>query len=297
MPSAGRPFTPEVLTRLVARGVGVVPIVLHTGVASLEASEPPYPEYYRVTRATAHRVNDTRREGGRVIAVGTTVVRALETVVDSRKRGPRRARVDRHGGDPGPPGIVCRRAAHRLARARSVASRHAGGDRRPATARALVRGGALRGVPVARIRRRPSDPAVSAEPVMEPGGTSVEPPLAAMPTTRRAILMALKRNGSMRAHDLAEALGITVAAVRQQLLRLSEDGLVTHRRDARGPGPAIALLRARPDGGDAVPQALRRPHHRAARLSRRPRQLRGDRAVRAAPPTAPRRRPGPPGRR
>jgi S-adenosylmethionine:tRNA ribosyltransferase-isomerase len=84
MPSAGRPFTPEVLTRLVARGVGVVPVVLHTGVASLEASEPPYPEYYRVTRATAHRVNDTRREGGRVIAVGTTVVRALETVVDSR---------------------------------------------------------------------------------------------------------------------------------------------------------------------------------------------------------------------
>ncbi len=85
MPSAGRPFTPEVLTRLVARGVGVAPIVLHTGVASLEASEPPYPEYYRVTPATAHRVNDTRREGGRVIAIGTTVVRALETVVDSRR--------------------------------------------------------------------------------------------------------------------------------------------------------------------------------------------------------------------
>ena len=85
MPSAGRPFTPEVLTRLVARGVGVAPVVLHTGVASLEASEPPYPEFYRVTRATAHRVNDTRREGGRVIAIGTTVVRALETVVDSRR--------------------------------------------------------------------------------------------------------------------------------------------------------------------------------------------------------------------
>ena len=84
MPSAGRPFTPEVITRLVARGVGVAPVVLHTGVASLEASEPPYPEYYRVTRATAHRVNDTRREGGRVVAIGTTVVRALETVVDGR---------------------------------------------------------------------------------------------------------------------------------------------------------------------------------------------------------------------
>jgi len=83
MPSAGRPFTPEILTRLVARGVGVSPVVLHTGVASLEASEPPYPEPYRVPRATADRVNDTRRRGGTVVAVGTTVVRALETVVDA----------------------------------------------------------------------------------------------------------------------------------------------------------------------------------------------------------------------
>jgi len=66
--------------------------------------------------------------------------------------------------------------------------------------------------------------------------TAVEPPLAAMPTTRRAILLALKRNGSMHAHDLAQHLGITVAAVRQQLLRLSQDGLVTHRRDPDGRG-------------------------------------------------------------
>ncbi|HTZ07866.1 MAG TPA: S-adenosylmethionine:tRNA ribosyltransferase-isomerase [Acidimicrobiales bacterium] len=83
MPSAGRPFTPEVLTRLMAKGVGVTPVVLHTGVASLEASEPPYPEPYRVPRATADRVNGTRRRGGRVVAVGTTVVRALETVVEA----------------------------------------------------------------------------------------------------------------------------------------------------------------------------------------------------------------------
>ena len=86
MPSAGRPFTAEILTRLAARGVGVVPIVLHTGVASLDASEPPYPEPYRVSAATAHRINDVRRQGGTVIAVGTTVVRALETVVDLRGR-------------------------------------------------------------------------------------------------------------------------------------------------------------------------------------------------------------------
>lgn len=86
MPSAGRPFTPEIVTRLVARGIGVVPIVLHTGVASLKASEPPYPEPFRVSGATAHRVNDARRNGGKVIAIGTTVVRALETVVDERGR-------------------------------------------------------------------------------------------------------------------------------------------------------------------------------------------------------------------
>ena len=86
MPSAGRPFTPEVLTRLVAKGVGVAPLLLHTGVASLEAAEPPYAEYYRVSSSTAHRVNDTRARGGRVIAIGTTVVRALESVVDEHGR-------------------------------------------------------------------------------------------------------------------------------------------------------------------------------------------------------------------
>ncbi|MGH9007068.1 MAG: S-adenosylmethionine:tRNA ribosyltransferase-isomerase [Acidimicrobiales bacterium] len=84
MPSAGRPFTPEVLTRLIAHGVGVAPVLLHAGVASLEAAEAPYPEYYRVTPVTARRLNDTHRAGGKVIAIGTTVVRALETVVDER---------------------------------------------------------------------------------------------------------------------------------------------------------------------------------------------------------------------
>jgi S-adenosylmethionine:tRNA ribosyltransferase-isomerase len=86
MPSAGRPFTPEVLTRLVAKGIGVAPLLLHTGVASLEANEPPYAEYYRVSSSTAHRINDARRQGGRVIAIGTTVVRALESVVDEHGR-------------------------------------------------------------------------------------------------------------------------------------------------------------------------------------------------------------------
>jgi len=84
MPSAGRPFTPEIITRLVARGVGVAPLVLHTGVSSLESHEAPYAEYYRVPAHTAHLVNDTHRQGGRVIAIGTTVVRSLETVADER---------------------------------------------------------------------------------------------------------------------------------------------------------------------------------------------------------------------
>src|SRR5262249_38326361 len=57
MPSAGRPFTPELVTRLVAKGVGVTPLVLHTGVSSLEANEHPYPEWYRVPPATASRIN------------------------------------------------------------------------------------------------------------------------------------------------------------------------------------------------------------------------------------------------
>ena len=84
MPSAGRPFTAEIITRLVAKGVGVAPLVLHTGVSSLESHEAPYAEYYRVPAQTAHLVNDTHRRGGRVIAIGTTVVRSLETVADER---------------------------------------------------------------------------------------------------------------------------------------------------------------------------------------------------------------------
>jgi S-adenosylmethionine:tRNA ribosyltransferase-isomerase len=82
MPSAGRPFTTELIDSLMVSGVQIAPILLHTGVASLEDHEPPYEEFYRVSRDTADRVNATRRAGHRVIAVGTTVVRALETVTD-----------------------------------------------------------------------------------------------------------------------------------------------------------------------------------------------------------------------
>jgi S-adenosylmethionine:tRNA ribosyltransferase-isomerase len=84
MPSAGRPFTPDLVTRLVSRGIQIAPLVLHTGVSSLEDHEPPYEEFYRVPRETAERINAARRAGHRIVGVGTTVVRALETVTDDR---------------------------------------------------------------------------------------------------------------------------------------------------------------------------------------------------------------------
>jgi S-adenosylmethionine:tRNA ribosyltransferase-isomerase len=84
MPSAARPFTTELVTDLVGRGVVIVPVLLHTGVSSLEGEERPYPERYLVSRATADAVNAARQNGGRVIAIGTTVVRALATVTDDR---------------------------------------------------------------------------------------------------------------------------------------------------------------------------------------------------------------------
>ena len=84
MPSAGRPFTAELVVDLVIRGVGVAPITLHTGVSSQEPGEPPQPEPFRVSESTARAVNATRAWGGRVVAVGTTVTRALESAADER---------------------------------------------------------------------------------------------------------------------------------------------------------------------------------------------------------------------
>jgi S-adenosylmethionine:tRNA ribosyltransferase-isomerase len=83
MPSAARPFTPELVTRLVAGGVLVAPITLHTGVSSPERDEAPYPERFRVPAETARLVGAVRGWGGRVVAVGTTAVRALESAVDA----------------------------------------------------------------------------------------------------------------------------------------------------------------------------------------------------------------------
>lgn len=82
MPSAGRPFTTSMVARLVTHGVAVVPILLHSGVSSYEEGETPGEERYEVSATTAAVVNTLAGLGGRVVAVGTTVVRALETVAD-----------------------------------------------------------------------------------------------------------------------------------------------------------------------------------------------------------------------
>jgi S-adenosylmethionine:tRNA ribosyltransferase-isomerase len=86
MPSAGRPFTEGLVADLTFSGVAVAPLTLHTGVSSQEAGEPPYPEWFEIPERTSAQVNHTRANGGRVIAVGTTVVRALETTADSRRQ-------------------------------------------------------------------------------------------------------------------------------------------------------------------------------------------------------------------
>jgi S-adenosylmethionine:tRNA ribosyltransferase-isomerase len=79
MPSAGRPVTRELVSRLVARDIVVAPITLHCGVSSPESHEPPFPEWYEVPGRTAEVIAAARTRGGRVIAIGTTVVRALES--------------------------------------------------------------------------------------------------------------------------------------------------------------------------------------------------------------------------
>ncbi|MDH6625264.1 S-adenosylmethionine:tRNA ribosyltransferase-isomerase [Streptomyces sp. LBL] len=86
MPSAARPFTARLVAELVARGVQFAPITLHTGVASAQAHEPPYPERFAVPEASARLINAVTAgqggRGGRVVAVGTTAVRAVESAAD-----------------------------------------------------------------------------------------------------------------------------------------------------------------------------------------------------------------------
>jgi S-adenosylmethionine:tRNA ribosyltransferase-isomerase len=82
MPSAGRPFTSGLMKQLESKRIRVAPLILHTGISNLETHEPPYKEFYRVPPETAELVNRARETGQRVIAVGTTAIRALETVTN-----------------------------------------------------------------------------------------------------------------------------------------------------------------------------------------------------------------------
>ncbi|MBQ1100808.1 S-adenosylmethionine:tRNA ribosyltransferase-isomerase [Streptomyces sp. b94] len=79
MPSAARPFTARLVAELVSRGVRFAPVTLHTGVASAESHEPPYPERFSVPEASARLINAAGAGDGRVVAVGTTAVRAVES--------------------------------------------------------------------------------------------------------------------------------------------------------------------------------------------------------------------------
>jgi S-adenosylmethionine:tRNA ribosyltransferase-isomerase len=106
MPSAGRPFTRSLVTELVSRGVAVAPITLHTGLSSQEAGEAPQPERFEVSESTARQVNVVRAGGGRVVAAGTTVTRALESAVVGDRLVARRGWTGRVVTPAEPPLVV-----------------------------------------------------------------------------------------------------------------------------------------------------------------------------------------------
>ena len=84
MPSAGRGFTKDLVERLLEKGVIFAPILLHTGVSSLEENESPYAEYMEIDQASATKINNAKKHGRKIIAVGTTAVRVVESAVNQR---------------------------------------------------------------------------------------------------------------------------------------------------------------------------------------------------------------------
>jgi S-adenosylmethionine:tRNA ribosyltransferase-isomerase len=159
MPSAGRPFTEQLVTELLVRGVLVAPVLLHTGVSSLEQGERPLPERFRVPAATARLANAVHGWNGRVIAVGTTVARALETVAAddgtlSEVQGWTSLLITPQRGISAVDGL--------LTGWHEPASSHLQllGRCRPRAPRALVQRRARAWLPLARVRRSPSDPAL-----------------------------------------------------------------------------------------------------------------------------------------
>jgi S-adenosylmethionine:tRNA ribosyltransferase-isomerase len=89
-PTAGLHFTPELVDALRARGVRVVEITLHVGYGTFEPvrvddieQHHVAPEFFQVDEEAASAINESREQGGRVIAVGTTTTRALESAVNA----------------------------------------------------------------------------------------------------------------------------------------------------------------------------------------------------------------------
>ena len=92
-PTAGLHFTPELLDRIRAMGVDIVPILLHVGLGTFRPVKAEdvedhvmHSEYYEVTEEAAARLNSARERGGRVVAVGTTSVRTLESAALEKGR-------------------------------------------------------------------------------------------------------------------------------------------------------------------------------------------------------------------
>ena len=88
-PTAGLHFTPEVLSRVREKGVEIVPVLLHVGLGTFRpvkvedvSQHVMHSEYYEVTPEAAEKINAARAAGGRVVCIGTTSVRTLETVAD-----------------------------------------------------------------------------------------------------------------------------------------------------------------------------------------------------------------------
>ena len=167
MPSAGRPLSRRVLVRLMAKGVVVAPIVLHTGVSSPEKHEPPMPERFEVPETTARLVNLASTAGRRVVAVGTTSARALESVADDR------GVVSAGGGwtnlvlSQDAAGSSRQRSGQRASRAGGEPSHAARGGGRTGPGRGRLPRRGRRALPVARVRR------LDAVPAREPGRARV----------------------------------------------------------------------------------------------------------------------------
>ncbi len=89
-PTAGLHFTPQLLERLPKEyGIHVCKLLLHVGLGTFRPVKTEtvedhhmHSEYYRLSEETAKQINETRSKGGRIIAVGTTSVRTLETIAD-----------------------------------------------------------------------------------------------------------------------------------------------------------------------------------------------------------------------